>query len=511
MLSGAKIVYVPLDERPCNYEFPYLLGKCAGLSLVRPGIDLMGRKKIPADVDALWAWLERECADADGAILSLDTLLYGGLVPSRLHRLSAEACAGRLTRLRELKRRNPRLTLFAIHLIMRCPQYSSSDEEPDYYEHYGRELFRKGYLAHRRELGIADEAELAELAAVEAALPRAVEDDYLGRRAINVEANRAALAYVEEGVIDFLAIPQDDAAPYGWTAKDQQRVREEIGRRNAELRALMYPGADEAGCTLLARMINRICGAMPLVYPRMSGAGSPFVTPLYEDRPLFESVKLHILAAGGQTAASAQEADLLLLVNAPGAEMAESNVQDRPSAAYQVLRNAVELVEFGAFAMRRFGKPVAVADVAYANGGDLQLLKLLRQQGVLFDLAGYAGWNTSSNSLGTAIAQLMMYGLFGRTEAHLDFLALRFAEDFGYCAVVRKAMAEGPIPEMGMSYFAVDGPRGRAAEMAKERLRRFVQAYVDTDAMRVEIVDVYMPWSRMFEAGMTAKAVLRNE
>lgn len=506
-MENVKIVYLPLDERPCNYDYPALLISGTGVNMVRPDLEIMGRKKQPGDTERLGAWLEEECKTADGAIVALDTLLYGGIVPSRLHHLNKEEIARRMDRLRELKRQNPDLKLYALHLIMRCPQYSSSDEEPDYYALYGRELFRKGYIVHRLELGLASEAELEELRQIEELLPKEVESDYLERRSLNRAANQAVLRYVEEGVIDFLIIPQDDSAPYGWTAKDQQLLREEMMLRNVELSALMYPGADEAGCTLISRMINEMNGDMPFVYPRFSGVGAPFVTPLYEDRPLFESVKYQILAAGGQVAASAQEADIILLVNAPGAEMSESNNQPSPVTSYQVLRNTVELVEYGSFIMKRFQKPVAVADVAYANGGDLQLLKLLRQKGVLFDLAGYAGWNTSSNTLGTVIAQMMLFTRYGKTEGHLDFLALRYVEDCGYCASVRKLLSQGQVQEMGYSYFEIDGRRGQIASLVREKLVQFAREHVDTRNTRVEITDVYMPWNRMFEVGVTVKAV----
>lgn len=40
-----KIVYVPLDERPCNYSFPNLLSDQTEVNLLRPSLNLMGDKK----------------------------------------------------------------------------------------------------------------------------------------------------------------------------------------------------------------------------------------------------------------------------------------------------------------------------------------------------------------------------------------------------------------------------------------------------------------------------------
>ncbi|MDQ1911836.1 DUF4127 family protein [Paenibacillus sp. GD4] len=500
-----KMIYVPLDERPCNYEFPALMALGTDVTLVRPGLELLGRKKQPGDVDGLWSWLLKEAADADGAILSLDMLLYGGIIPSRLHMDSVERGLELLQGLGRLKQINPRLTLYVSQLIMRCPRYSSSDEEPDYYEDWGREIFRKGYLGHRQELGLAAEEELAELAEIELRLPEEYLNDYLTRRAVNGELNRRALDYVADGTIDFMIIPQDDSAPYGWTALDQQRVRGRIEELGVELQAYMYPGADEAGCTLLARMLNRLHGRIPAVYPRFSGTRGPLIIPSYEDRLFYESLKYHILAAGGMLVESAREADIVLLVNTPGDTMKEAVTQAAPDVGYQVMRNIIELVEYGDYARRMLGKPVAVADIAYANGADLQLVKLLRSKGLLFQLAGYAGWNTSSNTLGTVLAQGMIFSIFGDTQAHRDFLALRYTEDAGYCSYVRRKVTDQELPTLGMNYFAVDGPRGKVAAIVREELRRFAADHMNDDQGKVIIEDCWMPWSRMFEVGLRTR------
>ncbi|MDO7906847.1 DUF4127 family protein [Paenibacillus sp. JX-17] len=503
MNSKQTIVFIPLDERPCNYEFPSLLARGTEFTLERAPFELMGRKKEPGDAEALWDWLDEAAARAEGAVIALDTLLYGGIIPSRLHAMEFSQIDERLQRLRRLKERHPQLKIYAFQLIMRCPQYSLSDEEPDYYADWGREIFRKGYIAHREELGMASPEELVELNDINRRLPADILNDYLGRRAINMQGNRRALELVADGVIDFMILPQDDSAPYGHTAKDQQSVRSRITELDLELKAYMYPGADEVGCTLLARMINEAKGVTPLVYPRLSSVQGAFVTPLFEDRFFYETLKYQITAAGGLIASSSEEADWVLLVSTPGETMAEAVSQHHPFFSYDVYRNLIELVEYGSHMLRSRGKPVAVADVGYANGGDLKLVKMLRQKGLLFQLAGYAAWNTSSNSLGTVIAQAMLYSLYGGTPEHLDFLALRYAEDVCYCAVVRSEMNGGIVEEMGLSKFQLDGHRGTAAAQVKERLQAVLEDKINGEEGSVHILDCYMPWNRTFEVGLT--------
>ncbi|GAB6990912.1 DUF4127 family protein [Paenibacillus pini] len=505
MDKALKIVFVPLDERPCNYEFPYLLAQGTEHQLVRPPMEMMGFKKLPGHTESLWSWTEEQSADADGAILSIDTLLYGGIIPSRLHALKPEEIAMRIQRLRGLKEHNPKLKVFAFQLIMRCPQYSIADEEPDYYADWGREIFRQGFISHRKELAIATSDELKELEHVESQLPVEIMADYMNRRAVNIEAIRMVLDMISDGIIDFMIIPQDDSAPYGHTAKDQQKVRALISNLNLELKTYMYPGADEVGCTLLARMVNENSGKVPMVYPRLAAVQGGFVIPLFEDRFFYESLKYQIIAAGGLIASSAEEADMILLINTPGETMMEAVSQQHSLYSYDIYRNIIELVEYGNYMLRHYRKPVAIADVGYANGGDLKLVKMLRQKEMLFELAGYAGWNTSSNTLGTVICQSMLYLYYGRTQAHLDFLSLRYAEDVCYCAVVRETLNSGEVASMGLNKFQLDGQRGQVSHLVWRRLEETLDCIINTKQGRVEITDCYMPWNRTFEVGLSTR------
>lgn len=505
MLSMRKIIYIPLDERPCNYKFPILLGEITdNYKLITPPMNIMGDKKNPANIEALWKWLEEEAQQADGAILSLDTLIYGGIIPSRLHYLSLEECRNRIEKLKEMKLKK-NIPMYGFNLIMRCPRYSSSDEEPDYYEDYGKEIFTQGYIKHRMELNIAEEEEKAELEKIEKILPQQVLDDYVTRRKLNREVNKLAIDLVKDEVLDFLCIPQDDSAPYGLTALDQQYVRGHIDERQVNLKVYMYPGADEVGCTLLARMINKMENKTPLVHVRYSSIQGPTVIPLYEDRYSYESVKYQIIAAGGLLATSISEADMVLLVNSPGDTMMEAVVQKQNSIGYDVLRNLIELIEFADYAVGKLNKPVVFADIAFANGADLKLIKLLKEKKLLFKLAGYAGWNTSSNTLGTCIAQGMISSIYGNNQKNRDFLALRFVEDAGYCASVRKEVSENYAAKMNFNWFEVDGQRGEISNIVRRLLTDFININLNYDDYKIEILDTYMPWRRMFEVGLEVR------
>lgn len=494
-----KIVLLPLDERPCNYNFPFQLFNSEEINITRPF--KLGDKKKPADREEINEFLLESCKAADGLVISIDTLLYGGLIPSRLHNSSKEDLTKELGLIKRLKNENPSLKVYAFQCIMRCPKYSSNDEEPDYYEDYGAQIHKIGELEHKVKLGMASEEELYPLYKVvkeEALL------DYRSRRKLNLSLNLLTLDYVKEGIIDFLIIPQDDSAKYGFTAMDQEIVRDKIRRELLQDVVLMYPGADEIAMTLLSRVVNEMNQRRPKVYIKYASIHAPFIIPAYEDRSLGETLKYHLLAAGLSQVESCYEADLILAVSAPASDMLEAAVQEVKNQNYGVERNLTEFIYFIEEQIKA-GKPVTIGDNAYANGADLELIDLLNKRGLLLKLAGYAGWNTSSNTIGTAISEGVLYLYRGNSKEHKNFLVERFIEDAGYCAVVRNYVSTNKLKELGMNYFDVVEKDGIVSQIVKDELYDFVNNRLTSIAKHINIKSVYMPWRRMFEVGLHAE------
>lgn len=502
-----NIIYVPLDERPCNYAFMPMIARGTEYSVLVPPLELLGAKKTPADTQNLWNWVFQHAGSAEGAILSIDMLVYGGIVPSRLHYLSVDQCRESLENVKKLRSINHSIKIYAFNLIMRCPTYSSSDEEPDYYENYGHEIFKTGYLRHKTELGLCSPEDAEELKAIKNRLPDNILQDYADRRQINREVNKLSVNLVRDGVIDFLVIPQDDSSPFGFTAVDQRLLRTSISENNLNMMVYMYPGADEVGMTLFARMVNQDKKLRPNVCVRFSSINSPYIIPLYEDRMLYESIKYQVLCAGGLICSSLPEADVVLMVNSPVEKMAEAWEQGNKNIHYDINRNLIEFTEYMDYIVNTKKMACAVADVAYANGGDLELVNNLRTKKLLFKLSSYAGWNTSSNTLGTAITQAFIRHIYQDCRSHLDFLGLRYVEDAAYCSHVRKYVTDHCMPAAGLNYFKTDGPRGKVSEIVKIELQKFADSRLTDDHYKIKIEDVYMPWSRMFEVGLDVKVL----
>ena len=117
-MQKEKVVYLPLDERPCNSAFVgFLSENNARYTLVSPPLEDLGKGKIPADHKTIERFLWKECLDAGYLIVALDTVLYGGIFPSRRHDLSSDELIERLGIFSRLKERNPKLKIFAFSLI----------------------------------------------------------------------------------------------------------------------------------------------------------------------------------------------------------------------------------------------------------------------------------------------------------------------------------------------------------------------------------------------------------
>ena len=78
-----KILLVPLDGRPPCRQFVLDAGELAGAEILTPPGEIQDYYTQPGDTKALGPWLESNISGCDAVILSIDQLLYGGLLAAR--------------------------------------------------------------------------------------------------------------------------------------------------------------------------------------------------------------------------------------------------------------------------------------------------------------------------------------------------------------------------------------------------------------------------------------------
>ncbi|MDD4389078.1 MAG: DUF4127 family protein, partial [Bacilli bacterium] len=266
-----------------------------------------------------------------------------------------------------------------------------------------------------------------------------------------------------------------------------------------------YPGADEAGGVLMARMLCRLQSFTPKIYIKYPSPAALTLIPSLEDRYLDTMVKYQIMAAGGIIVNSLKEADTVYIVNAAADRMLSSFSGEAPGRGIEVLRNGVEAIEFARYAAS-LSKAVIVGDITYGNGSPPDIYHLLNNGGLLFSVAGFAGWNTAANSVGSALAQGISYLVNGPSLNHYDFLVSRYIEDIGYCGNVRqKVMAEVLPLYPQYNYFDVKEEEGEMAGIIKRLLNDFLQKEMPEIFHHGKIVRLRMPWRRLYEIDLAAK------
>lgn len=495
-----KILCIPLDERPCNMLFPQMIADTrTDVTLCMPERHLLGNKKESANVDALWNYLFENIKTCDYAILSLDMLLYGGLIPSRIHMIKEEILKKRIALLQTLKTENETCKLYAFQCIMRSPHYNSGEEEPAYYEEFGEALFKRAYYMDKKNRFSLSDTEACEL--TQLSVPNEVLDDYERRRELNLMMNLNVLDILKGGALDYLVIPQDDSSEFGYTAIAQKKVTTYIQEQRLEFLCSVYPGADEVACSLLARALNDALKRKVRIYPFYASTLGSSIIPLYEDRPMQESLKSHVRICGGILCDTMQEADFVLAINAPGKCMQESFDQKASDITYTTHRNLLAFVDKIADCIT-IHKPVAICDSAFSNGGDLAFLDYLDRNNLFDKILSYAGWNTNCNSLGTCLSSAIYTYDIPPSDKKLHHLFYRLLEDGFYQASVRQEVIQEFLPKEGLSYYDFKDKQPFVEEEIRARLLVHFHKMALAKRYDVKIKQVSMPWKRMFEIGL---------
>ena len=510
--SKFKILALPVDGRPVTREQVQLVARIADCELLCPPVEALGHFRQEADRDRLAEWVLSNAADVDGFIFSLDMLVYGGLVPSRFIDDSAESLHARLALLGELKQRYPEKPLYGFCATMRMSNNNENEEEKLYWAEHGTDIWAWSFHSDRFTCtGNEKDREQAESA--RSRIPEDIQRDYLETRARNFSITQQVLALVENGTVDRLVLPQDDTAEYGFNIAERRQLQQLVVENNLDKSVLIYPGADEVIYTLLVhqlQMLDRQCsgGGTPLRIALRSHHAEALqkMVARYEDRPVMDSIRCQIAAAGAQIVSDESEADAVIAVHCRGAIQGDWAMQ---YPLGEDLGLDLEWLAQLQSDLKAGRKPIALLDLAYANGGDPELMAALEQQpeAGLSALQAYGGWNTASNSIGSLVAQLcasLSSSVSDEGRAHnRHLLATRLLDDYLYQSRLRQTLRsvqqardleDGDVPTLEEVYFTT----------ANQWL-----THHGFDAVRLH--SVYFPWQRSFEIGLRTTAELPSK
>ncbi len=396
-----RICFIPIDNRPVCYNLPKDI--CAinsDIELFIPPRDLLGGLTKPAKTDALYDWMNTLPYDIDSFVISLDTLAYGGLIPSRRCSDTFEEVKARIEKFKQFFLNKK---VYAFSSIMRISNNNVNEEEKEYWSEWGQKIFEFSYNSCKFKIPQPTD------------VPKEILEDYMNTRKRNFGINALYMDWQSEGVFETLIFSKDDCAEYGFN------VSEAVMLQNWG--AITKTGADEIPLTLLARAIEEnIKIYVQYIEPEYKDKISN-----YEDVSIEESVLGQLALGGFEVVNSKQEADIVLVVN---------NFKEKQGEL--VMGWETEPYRWG---FRHPQKPYAVADVRYANGADEAFVETLFKSSL--PEYGYAGWNTSANTLGSLLAGVKIKYNAIKSGKYNDIAfkklqLIRYLDDWAYQSNVRR-------------------------------------------------------------------------
>ena len=437
-----KIAFLPIDNRPVCYTLPKLLaGIDDSIEFSIPPRELLGDLNKSANVDELFNWLEN-LPPQDKIILSLDTIAYGGLIPSRRCPQSFDEIKERIFKLKEILKKKD-CEIYAFSSIMRISNNNFNIEEKEYWKDFGKKIFEYSYNFHKNGATTTD-------------IPKEILEDYLNTRKRNFEINKIYLEWQKEGFFKTLIFSKDDCAEYGLNVKEAQEL-EKLG-------GFTKTGADEIPLSLLSRAINgkiKIC-------PIFLEPEYKHLISNYEDVSIEKSVIGQIELANCEITQE-KDADIILFIN---------NFKKHQGEIVM----GVDTESFD----REFvtpDKPYMIADVRFANGSDNNFVKTFFENKIYDkNFYGYSAWNTSANTLGSLIcaAKIKFLALKYNKENFDKLQITRLLDDWAYQANVRQMLKTTDTNELTLL------------------MKNYEQ--IVSNALNTNInVKYSYPWNRLFE------------
>lgn len=406
-----KIAVIPIDNRPiCHSLIKQICAIDEDIKLFIPERTLLGGLYSKSNINEILNWLN-ELEYVDYLILSLDTVAYGGLINSRR---GCESYDEILTRILKLQKaiKNKAGKIYAFSSIMRISNNNINEEEKTYWMQFGKRIFDYSYNLHKSR-------KQKSFNCVTNTVPKEILEDYLNTRKRNFEINKYYLKLSGDGVFDTLIFSKDDTGEFGLNVEEAEIIAAEIQENNYP--ANVKTGADEIPLTLLCKAFTD--GKKISVNPIFIQPKGAEKISKYEDISVINCVKSQLNLAGLEI--EENNPDLNFIIN-----------------NFENIQGDLVLGEANPSNTPVFNKniPYFIADINNANGADSNFVEIFIQNKIDENFYGYSAYNTSANSIGSAIAiALAKFCAQKYNETAFKKLTLiRFLDDWAYQANIRK-------------------------------------------------------------------------
>ncbi len=450
-----SFIVIPLDSRPCSYDFLQDLGAIGQLNLMLPPVELLGNLYEGAQRASLLLWLQQAMTEKPEAtvIVHLDSLLYGGLVQSR-ELVVRDTKRDQIASVLE----GARKVMVALTLPRTRPTQTSENEVllADFLEELAQQRYWK-YVQDERYSQEQEESLLAEL-------PDGYLDNFEAVRKRNLQEIQWWCKKAQESCWQACIVGMDDSSAESWSALEAQQLTQEFGDAP---NLWIFPGTDELTQLLLAKAA-------------LAEASQKLEVGIQAPQAFYECWTSPFDQLGANEILALQASVIGLEL----ADKADSNL----------------LFWLGDNHNKALPPPdvnTIIVDLVKPNGGDVQGLGHLFEENAWFHWGGWVAWNTFANSIGTALAWITMKALPNYDkDCDQQFFLKRLLDDGLYQSVIRKRW----ISEFGIGSLSEQQHQSVMTDFSCEA--NFLVDQLGYSSLEVE---ASLPWNRLFEVKVTVQ------
>lgn len=504
--TNIKVLLIPLDSRPPCTQFVIELGRLAGIETILPPSEILDNYRQPAQQAVLRQWLLDNITQVDAAIISVDMLIHGGLLASRHAAGTDEDINQTMEVLQRIHESNPQLPLYVFSIIPRLLLADDPVNAP-----WQKPVMNYSILKNQLEL-FDNPIDGKKLRDLEDKIPPQVLQRYVSLYQRNIAINKRLIDLTAKGTIYFLALGQDDGQPFGLPNQAKEQLSQYVQYHILDgKKTIITRGTDEIALTLMGRYANDHLHWSPQVYVTWSHPKGPSMVMPFMPHSIARTVEEKLATLGATPVSNIRDADFVLYIHA-------GNSKTTPNQLKRAAEDVSALINQNYY--------VAIVDLTEDYYAHQTLFPWLTTKNVdLTKLASYAGWNTTSNSVGTALAQASIFtGRLHQVVQHeqlslyaaqLTFLTNRFLDDWYYQKqiqpVINKELKIAKINPnlLGEHYSTTNNRINRLLVSSGDQLLRQVLApktiTIETQKYRVNHFELYsiLPWDRTFEIKIT--------
>lgn len=474
-----KIGVIPLDSRPCNTLWIKQFGNMSNSEVIMYPVEKCGNLLSGAKLDDMISWLNKHYHEFDHLIISVDGLCFGGLIQARQAKINVDEVISKLKVIKEIKKNHPNLQIDVFDTIMRTSITAYDEETAKYWGKMNEYSYYKG-----RTYFFNDEQDKLALKVLEEEIPGHIIETYIKARRVKSKISYHFLSLMEENIINKLILLQEDSMPWGIQKIESTKLEEYCEEHGLSSRVSIYNGTDEGGLILLANILTK--DSRPKVFIHLPDETILDKIFHFEDRPFKENIYKMMDSMGLDRVNEPLTADYILSIYS---EKTNYNLDLSKYEEIKMIDN--DQTKQYLFELNQFlenGKKVVLVDLLFPNGGTNELLEKINYH----KLWGYSAWNTSSNSLGSALCLCSLNQNNLNNEQRIKFLYERIMDDCIYQYIVRRKVSEKLLKQK-VNIYNLEQHTLVAEEMILSMLKEY-DYMINNQKYKMKL-----PWKRMFE------------